>query len=277
MSSAARDLRRLERALRARIAEHGPQGWWPIRAERELFAPWTDLRKEHGYHPGEYDFPRTRRGRWEITVGAVLTQNTTWLQVERALESLETAGLTSPEALLATDPAVLGAHIRPAGYFNQKSRYLRAVAAWFTTEDPQLAASPHHRATLTAARPRLLAVRGVGPETADSILLYAYSLPTFVIDAYTRRVLAGLGLVDPRLPYETLRAACEASLTAPTAVDRVCLWQEAHAALVATAKAQRREPLASLPEATDAPRPARAARRRRRTPDETARRARNEA
>ena len=83
-------------------------------------------------------------------------------------------------------------------------------------------------------------MRGVGPETADSVLLYAYALPTFVIDAYTRRVLGAHGLVAPNAPYELLRAACEASLREPTDAATVARWQELHAVLVEEAKAARR-------------------------------------
>ncbi|MBN2196141.1 MAG: hypothetical protein JW751_25215 [Polyangiaceae bacterium] len=237
----ARHRRRVRQALASLLSHHGPQGWWPVRTERARFETQTGERQTRGYHPGEFDFPRTREGRWEIVTGAVLTQNTAWSNVERALDALGAARVTAPEAMLALDPAGLGAIVRPAGYFNQKSRYLRAVAEWFMASDPALAAAPRSRATLEDVRPRLLAVRGVGPETADSVLLYAYSLPTFVIDAYTRRVLAAHGLADPTTPYEELRTACEAALDEPTAAERVRLWQESHAVIVEEAKAMRRE------------------------------------
>jgi endonuclease-3 related protein len=234
--------RRLRRALEGLLLRHGPQGWWPVRAERGTFRGPADPRHESGYHPADPSVPATRAGRWEVVTGAVLTQNTAWTNVERALDALAHAGVRSPETLLALSSDVLAGLIRPAGYFNQKSRYLRSVAEWFLAEDPALSIAPPSRATLAEARRGLLAVRGVGPETADSILLYAYRLPTFVVDAYTRRVLDARGLLPPGLNYEALRAACEAALEAPTPDRCVPLWQEAHAVLVEEAKRTRSKP-----------------------------------
>ncbi len=235
----ARRRRRLRALVDALLARHGPQGWWPVRSERALFAARGGARHERGYHPGEFDFPRSRAGRWEIATGAVLTQNTAWSNVERALDALAAAGVASPEAVVALTSAELAALIRPAGYYNQKSGYLRALAGWFLANDEDLDRAPRTRATLEAVRPALLAVRGVGPETADSVLLYGYALPTFVIDAYTRRVLGAHGLAAPAAPYEALRAACEASLREPSDTATVERWQEIHAVIVEEAKAAR--------------------------------------
>ena len=232
--------RQFARLLAELAGRHGPQGWWPIRSERHLFANDTDPRQHRGYHPGELDFPRTRQGRWEIVMGAVLTQNTAWTNVERALDALADARVTAPETLLDLEPTELGALIRPAGYFNQKSRYLRAVGEWFLEQDEDLTTGPRSRATVQTARPRLLAVRGVGRETADSILLYAYRLPTFVIDAYTRRVLEGRDLIAAAAPYEQLRSLCEGVFWRSTDARRVEVWQEAHALFVEEAKSLRR-------------------------------------
>ncbi len=235
----ARRRRRLRALLEALVERHGPQGWWPVRTERAHFTTGGGPRQERGYHPGEAGFPRTRAGRWEIVAGAVLTQNTAWSNVERALDALTATGTESPEAVLALSLDELARLVRPAGYYNQKSGYLRAVAGWFLAADPTLSGAPRTRATLEAARPALLGVRGVGPETADSVLLYAYALPTFVIDAYTRRVLGARDLVAPDAPYEVLRSNCEASLRDPTDAATVERWQEFHAVLVEEAKAAR--------------------------------------
>jgi len=216
--------------------EYGYQGWWPVTCERKHFTlPRSELQVD-GYHPGQFDFPRTRRGRWEICCGAVLTQNTAWTNVRRALSSLAEARLTTPERLLRYPRPSLSSIIRPAGYFNQKAEYLRAVAQWFIENDGRLCRSKRSRALLEAARTTLLQVRGVGPETADSILLYAYSLPTFVVDAYTRRVFSRLGVIETTASYESVRARFEAALSQTTVSTCVRVWQEAHALIVEHAK-----------------------------------------
>jgi len=125
-------------------------------------------------------------------VGAVLTQNTSWTGVVRAIDALKAAGVLEPRALLALAPERLASLIRPAGTFNVKERRLRATVSWWVDE---AGGEPGRLAggDLADVRRRLLEVPGVGRETADSILLYAASRPVFVIDAYTRRVFGRLG------------------------------------------------------------------------------------
>ncbi len=139
----------------------------------------------------------------EIMVGAVLTQNTAWSNVERAIANLKAAGTLSMQALLALPLDELAALIRPAGYFNVKARRLRALLEWVWEAGGVEALSGW---TDEKLRSGLLGVHGVGPETADDILLYAFGRPVFVIDAYTRRILGRLGLIDPTMGYEHLRA-----------------------------------------------------------------------
>lgn len=169
----------LRDAYRRLDAAWGPQHWWP----------------------GETPL--------EIMLGAVLTQNTAWSNVERAIANLKAAGALSVEALLALPPDELAALIRPAGYFNVKARRLRALLEWLRLHGgvDALAGWPTER-----LRAGLLSVHGVGPETADDILLYAFGRPVFVIDAYTRRILGRVGLVEPKADYEALRARIEAEL-----------------------------------------------------------------
>lgn len=219
---------------------YGPQGWWPVVCERSGFAEPQGERQREGYHPGQFDFPKTRRGRFEIACGAVLTQNTAWGNVQKALAGLRAAHWLSPEALCATDPFELGQVIRPAGYFNQKSGYLRAMSEWFRKADRALTKQTASRALLEVVRPALLGVRGIGPETADCILLYAYKLPTFVVDAYTRRVMSHLGLIEPNWSYETIRHCCEQALELGNCRATVELYQEAHALMVEHAKRHHR-------------------------------------
>jgi len=197
---------------------HGPMGWWPVRAECS----------GRGYHPGRAGIPATRPGAFEVCMGAVLTQNTAWSQVEKALDGLREAGVRDPEDILGCEDSMLSHWIRPAGYCNQKARYLKAVAQWFGAN---FDSSGKRAVDLESLRQDLLGVRGVGPETADSILLYAFHLPTFVIDTYTRRICDALGIADSKVSYGVLRKKFMDALPAD-----VVLFQEFHALLVQHAK-----------------------------------------
>lgn len=184
---------------------YGPQQWWP----------------------GETPF--------EIVVGAVLTQNTAWANVRRAIQNLEAAGLLTLEALQRADADTVRALIRPSGFYNVKYRRLRQLLDY-------LRAQPDgwerlYTAPLEALREELLAIQGIGPETADSILLYAFERPTFVVDAYTRRLFGRLGeRWLEEAPYEAVRAQFMAHL--PT--DRA-LYNEYHALIVVHGKARCRQ------------------------------------
>ncbi len=194
------------------LKEYGPQGWWPL------------LRLPARYHPSDYSLPRTSKERFEICAGAILTQNTAWKNAERALEGLSKKGLLSPERLLRAGREAVEEAIRPSGYYAQKARKLREFARFYKELRGR-----------TPPREALLSLWGIGPETADSILLYAYKEPRFVIDAYTRRVLASEGLLPPaeakRLSYEELQLLFEEAL--PRSVPP---YQEYHALLVRRAK-----------------------------------------
>jgi len=160
-----------------RLYDHyGPQHWWPA------------------------DSP------FEVMVGAVLTQNTAWINVERAIDNLRQADLLDPAAMAGLAPEQLALHLRPSGYFNIKAKRLQSLCRWLLSRD-----DPEQLAT-DSLREQLLSVHGIGPETADDILLYVYERPVFVIDAYTRRLFSRLGLLDGELAYEKLRAAFEQTL-----------------------------------------------------------------
>jgi endonuclease-3 related protein len=167
----------------------------------------------------------------EVCVGAVLTQNTAWTNVERALGNLRAAGvLGDARAMLALPEARLAELLRPAGYFRLKAKRLRALLAWLVERgdgDPVAAL----RGETAALRESLLGVHGVGRETADSILLYAGGHPVFVVDAYTRRVLGRHGWHDPEADYDAIRAFLEERLPA----DRA-LFNQFHAEFVAVGK-----------------------------------------
>jgi endonuclease-3 related protein len=176
------------------LAAYGCQAWWPARTA------------------------------FEVMVGAVLTQNTAWVNVERAIARLADRIPLTPEAILALPPQVLADALRPSGYFNVKARRLSALCV-----DLVAAGGITGLAALETGdlRRRLLAIDGVGPETADDILLYAFERPVFVVDAYTRRVFARLGLLGGDEGYEAIRAAFEWALG-----PDVTLYNEYHALIV---------------------------------------------
>lgn len=190
--------RRLMAVYRRLHAAHGPQQWWP----------------------GDSTF--------EIMVGAVLTQNTAWTNVEKAIANLKLAQALSPEVIIAVPHRRLASWLKPSGYFNIKAKRLRAYCEWLIRKGgvKRLAQLP-----TIALRDELLQVHGIGPETADDILLYAFHRPVFVIDAYTRRVFKRLGLIEGNEDYETLRELFEKSL-----VTDAQLFNEYHALIVAHAK-----------------------------------------
>ncbi len=174
----------------------GPQNWWP----------------------GESPF--------EVVVGAVLTQNTNWKNVEKAIENLRRQDLLEPHALFAVPPEELQELLRPAGYFRIKTGRLRNLLAYIMdNHDGSLEAM--FATDIDTLREELLGVNGVGPETADSILLYGGHLPTFVVDTYTHRVLARHGWIDFDADYHTIKDHFESSLERD-----VSLYNEYHALLV---------------------------------------------
>lgn len=167
-------------------------------------------------------------GPFEVMVGAILTQNTAWTNVERALGNLKSSGWLEPARLCAGAADELARLIRPSGSFNLKAARLQNFCRWYLAGGGFHSLRRLHTATL---RRRLLALSGIGPETADAILLYAFERPVFVVDAYTRRILGRFGFRQARADYESLRTSLEADLP-----RRVRLYQEFHALLVAHAK-----------------------------------------
>ena len=172
-------------------------------------------------------WPSKGGSRWEIVAGAILVQNTAWGNVEKALANLEAAGLMSPDRILAMPDDELREAIHPAGFFMQKSEYLKTVAEFFIAHEAGYLASDD----IPALRQRLLAVKGVGKETADDILLYAFKKPVFIIDAYTRRVAERHLHLNGKLPYEELQKIFMDAL--PSDVE---LYGEYHALILALCK-----------------------------------------
>jgi endonuclease III related protein len=190
--------RQLMAVYRRLHAAHGPQHWWP----------------------GDSTF--------EIMVGAVLTQNTAWTNVEKAIANLKAAQALSPEVIAATPHRRLAAWLKPSGYFNIKAQRLRAFCQWLIHQGGTKKIT---RLPTEVLRAELLQVHGIGPETADDILLYAFNRPVFVIDAYTRRLFQRLGLIRGDEKYEQLRQWFETALVADAP-----LFNEYHALIVAHAK-----------------------------------------
>jgi endonuclease-3 related protein len=178
----------------------GPQHWWPGRT------------------------------RFEVIVGAILTQSTAWTNVERAIRNLRRARLLTPRALERVSQKRLERLVRPAGYFRQKARKLKTFLR-FLRENFSGSLGRMLRTPTQELRERLLAVHGIGRETADSILLYAGNHRVFVVDAYTRRILERHGLIGPKAGYEEIRALFERNLPRDAR-----LWNEYHALLVAVGK-----------------------------------------
>ncbi len=195
----------LQRAYRLMLARFGHLHWWP----------------------GETPF--------EVCVGAILTQNTNWGNVERAISNLKAAQVLTPRALFALPEAKLAALIRPAGYFNVKARrlrsFLRVLVEEFDGDLERLFAGETE-----AARARLLATHGIGPETADSMLLYAGGHHRFVIDAYTKRIFQRHGWCADGAEYDELQRRCERSLDEKPRSERLDYWQDYHAQLVMVGK-----------------------------------------
>ena len=172
-------------------------------------------------------WPCKSGSRWEIAAGAVLVQNTAWGTVEKALANLEAAGLMSPKRIVSFPEEDLREIIRPAGFYRQKAAYLKAAAEFFLLREEEYLRSDR----IPELRKDLLSVNGIGRETADDILLYAFKKPVFIIDAYTRRIAERhLGL-DGKLPYDDLQRIFMEAL--PSDAD---LYGEYHALILALGK-----------------------------------------
>lgn len=169
-------------------------------------------------------------GPFEVMVGAILTQNTNWGNVERAIENLKRAKALTPAAIHEMSHERLAGLIRPAGYFNIKAKRLKAFIEFFI-EHYSGRVSRMRKVDTETLRLQLLSVNGIGPETADSMLLYALERPVFVIDAYTKRVLSRHGIMDGSESYERFQELFHTAL----ACD-VQLFNEYHALLVRLGK-----------------------------------------
>jgi len=188
----------------------------------------------------------------EIIIGAILTQNTAWKNVEKAIRNLKEAKRLSLKGLREVSERELADVIRPSGYFNQKAKKIKAFLA-FLDDRYGGSITKMKRASLEKLRTELLEVNGIGPETADSILLYALDKKVFVVDAYTRRIFARHFYFDPNPGYHEVQARFERELPADAE-----LFNDFHAQIVATGNRYCRRrprcegcPLEHLPHRTD--------------------------
>ena len=200
------------------------------------------MRRRFGHQhwwPGETPF--------EICVGAILTQNTSWTNVERAIANLKAVRALQPGRLLSLPQRALARLLRPAGYFNVKTRrlrsFVRVLVDGFGGRLDRLFSGNTAR-----VRERLLGIHGIGPETADSMLLYAGGHQSFVIDAYTRRIFHRHGWCRAEADYDDLKALCENALTERSGARRLDHWRDYHAQLVMVGKhfCRARNPLCDL-------------------------------
>ena len=179
------------------LSKYGPQGWWP------------------------------GAGPLDVVIGAILTQNTAWSNVEKAITSLKIGNLWSLESIYCSTEEELASVVRSSGYFNQKARKLKAFAEHiYIRYEWDLAKFLNQE--LTCLRKELLSIYGIGPETADDILVYAAEKPSFIIDVYTKRILGRLGIIDfkPGARYEDYQKLIQDQLP-----QDVQLFNEFHALL----------------------------------------------
>jgi len=176
----------------------GPRGWWPADTE------------------------------FEVIIGAILTQNTSWKNVKKAIDRLKKEDLLSPHALLKLKEDELADIIRASGYYNQKAKKIKNFLK-FLSDNYSLSLEKMEKEDIIPLRNKLLSIRGIGPETADSIILYAFNKPIFVVDAYTYRIFSRHGLIPQESNYDEIQ-----SLFMDNLEPDVELFKEFHALIVYT-------------------------------------------
>jgi endonuclease III related protein len=194
---------------------YGPQHWWPM---------------DGSYHTEQGTDPR-----FEIILGAILTQNTAWSNVEKAIDNLKKARILSISEIIDTNLEALKHYIKPSGFFNQKAVRLHTIAFYLKERyDGDL--NVFFARPLQQIRGELLALNGIGPETADSILLYAGGKPIFVVDAYTKRLFGRLDLLLD-LSYNSIQSYVQTDISTHLSIEKLSeVYNEFHALIVEHAK-----------------------------------------
>ncbi|MGC8929375.1 MAG: endonuclease III domain-containing protein [Candidatus Woesearchaeota archaeon] len=195
------------------LNKYGEQGWWPI-LKQNSFEYRTFFKHEK----------KSINQKFEICIGAILTQNTAWKNVEKAFVNLSRANIFSPQKILSTPEKKLAELIRPAGYYNVKTRKLKEISRFFLEHKDDFENE-------SLSREELLRVWGVGKESADYIMLYALNKPFFVIDAYTIRIFSRLGFFDEKSNYDFVQEFFQKNLAKDYKI-----YNEYHALIVEHAK-----------------------------------------
>jgi endonuclease-3 related protein len=195
----------IQEIYRILFGEYGCRGWWPVTPRG-------------GTVPEYSGGPVDQRQKFEVCCGAVLTQNTSWKNASSAIINMNREGLLDPGDIIAVDLQRLAGIIRPSGYYNTKALKLKRIARFLSEKR-------------TVTRKSILSVNGVGPETADSIMLYAFGKLFFVIDSYTRRIFSRVGVIKGDEQYESIRKLFEDSLPAD-----IFVYREYHSLIVEHAK-----------------------------------------
>jgi len=178
------------------LKELGPQKWWPAQSK------------------------------WEVVIGAILTQNTSWKNVEKAIENLKSKGLIDMENLATADLKDIAEAIKPSGYFNQKAKKLKSISTYIK-ERYNSKLENFYNKSITNLRIELLSIWGIGKESADSIILYSAGKPIFVVDAYTIRILKRHNIIDESSGYDEVQELFMKSLD-----EDINIYNEYHALLV---------------------------------------------
>jgi len=208
-------MNKIKKIYKTLLDNFGFQGWWPLTTG--------------GFHPKHHSGgPKTQHNKFEIIIGAILTQNTNWKNVEKALYNLNKNNLINLEKISKIKKEKLALLIKPSGYYNQKAKTIKNFCNFlFKNYNGNL--NLFFKNNLNKLRDELLTIKGIGPETADSIILYAAEKPTFVIDAYTKRIYSRLFNIK-KLDYDELKNIFENNLK-----DRK-IFNEYHALLVELGK-----------------------------------------
>jgi len=194
---------------------YGPQGWWPF------------MNHEDFYHISDYSIPRNKGEVFEVCLGSILTQNTTFTSVVKSLKNLDALHALTPQGIKNLDVETFKLAIKPSDYHNQKAKYILGFIDFFLELQGAI-----------PKREKLLEVLGIGEETADSILLYGYRQTEFKVDAYTKRLLLELGLITQKAKYKDIKKLMQDALEESIEDKKELLitYQEYHALIVQHSK-----------------------------------------
>lgn len=199
------------------LSEYGPQGWWPLIDRSGIMV----------YEKNKLKAELSENQQLEICLGAILTQNTNWKNATAALQRLMTFNCLSLDSLLKLPQNKLAEMIKPAGYYNQKAAYIKNFLAFVSKYGLKELA----KLLSEELRKKLLAIKGIGNETADCILLYGFGKCSFVVDAYTTRILTTLSKISGKTSYLQIQSFFESALD-----KDLMVYQEYHGLLVAHGK-----------------------------------------